>query len=66
MVAKKNTCAKIMLRQIGSPIRRNCRQRLYLSSLGLGKIGKQKELELNHSVEILISKVRHMVEIVEN
>jgi large subunit ribosomal protein L30 len=56
---------KIQVVQIGSSIRRDKRQALYLKSLGLGKIGKKKELVDSNSVRSLISKVLHMVKIVE-
>lgn len=55
---------KIKIRQIGSPIRRDKRQALYLRSLGLRKIGSERELVANDSVLKLIEKVRHMVEVV--
>ncbi len=55
---------KIKLKQIGSSIRRNKKQFLYLKSLGLGKIGMEKELVLNNSIKSLIEKVRHMVEVI--
>ncbi|MDO4974791.1 MAG: 50S ribosomal protein L30 [Alphaproteobacteria bacterium] len=55
---------KIKLRQTGSSIRRNKKQALYLKSLGLGKIGSEKELVLNNSIKSLIEKVRHMVEVI--
>lgn len=58
------TVEKIRVRQIGSSIRRNKKQALYLSSLGLGKIGAERELVLNNSVKKLIEKVRHMVKVV--
>lgn len=56
---------KMKVRQIGSSIRRDARQALYLKSLGLGRIGKEKELIDSNSVRCLIAKVKHMVEIVE-
>ena len=55
---------KIRIRQTGSSIRRDKRQALYLNSLGLGKIGSERELVVNNSVLKLIEKVRHMIEIV--
>ncbi len=54
----------IRVKQIGSPIRRNKKQRLYLKSLGLRHIGSERELEANGSVLALIKKVGHMVKIV--
>ena len=54
----------IKVRQIGSPIRRNKKQALYLRSLGLRKIGSEKELVANSTVLELIKKVQHMVKVV--
>ena len=59
-----NTEKKIRIRQTGSPIRRDKRQGLYLKSLGLKKIGSERELVANNSVLKLIEKVRHMVEVI--
>ena len=55
---------KIRIRQIGSPIRRDKRQGLYLKSLGLKKMGSERELLATNSVLKLIEKVRHMVEVI--
>lgn len=60
-----DTKKTIKVRQTGSSIRRDGRQALYLKSLGLGRIGKEKELVDSNSVRCLIAKVRHMVEVVE-
>lgn len=54
----------IKIRQIGSPIRRNKKQALYLRSLGLRRIGSERELVANNTVLKLIKKVQHMVKIV--
>jgi large subunit ribosomal protein L30 len=59
-----STAKKIKINQIGSPIRRDKKQGLYLKSLGLRKIGSERELESSHSVLKLIEKVRHMVEVI--
>lgn len=58
------TEGKIRVRQVGSPIRRDKRQALYLKSLGLRKIGSERELVATNSVLKLIEKVRHMVKVV--
>lgn len=63
MAAKKKTTLKV--RQTGSSIRRPKDQRQTLTGLGLGKIGRVRELEDTPSVRGMISKVAHMVEIVE-
>ncbi|WP_428409442.1 50S ribosomal protein L30 [Hyphococcus sp.] len=59
--------AKKMLkvRQTGSPARRPQDQRATLIGLGLNKIGRERELEDTPSVRGMISKVSHLVEIVE-
>lgn len=61
MAAKKT----LKVRQTGSPIRRKPDQRATLVGLGLNKIGRVRELEDTPSVRGMISKVSHMVEIVE-
>lgn len=62
MAAKKT----LKVRQTGSPIRRPQDQRATLVGLGLGKIGRVRELEDTPSVRGMIRKIRHMVEIVED
>ncbi len=62
MAAKKKT---IKVRQIGSPIRRNDKQRKTLIGLGLNKMGRVRELEDTPSVRGMVNKIAHMVEIVE-
>jgi len=61
MAAKKT----LKVRQIGSPIRRNDKQRKTLIGLGLNKMGRVRELEDTPSVRGMINKISHMVEIVE-
>ena len=61
MAAKKT----IKVRQIGSPIRRNDKQRKTLIGLGLNKMGRVRELEDTPSVRGMVNKISHMVEIVE-
>lgn len=55
----------LKVRQTGSPIRRSNDQRQTLIGLGLNKMGRVRELEDTPSVRGMISKVAHMVEIVE-
>ena len=59
-----NTAEKIKIRQIRSAIRKGKKQGLYLKSLGLRRIGSEKELVANNSVLKLIEKVRHLIEII--
>ncbi|MEM9123162.1 MAG: 50S ribosomal protein L30 [Pseudomonadota bacterium] len=60
MAAKKT----LTVRQTGSPIRRPKDQLATLKGLGLGKIGKTRELEDTPSVRGMIAKIQHMVEVV--
>ena len=55
---------KLIIKQIGSPIRRDSRQKLYLKSLGLGKINRIREVVDNSSTRGLLDKLQHMVIIV--
>ena len=55
----------IVVKQIGSPIRRPAKQRATLIGLGLNKMHKTRELEDTPSVRGMVSSIRHMVEIIE-
>ncbi|CAO5683265.1 MAG: hypothetical protein HEEMFOPI_00884 [Holosporales bacterium] len=55
---------RIVVQQIGSPIRRDKKQALYLKALGLGKMNRTRELEANPVVLGLIKKAQHMIRIV--
>lgn len=55
----------LMVRQTASPIRRPKDQAATLKGLGLGRIGKERELEDTPAIRGMIRKVAHMVEIVE-
>jgi large subunit ribosomal protein L30 len=55
----------IVVKQIGSPIRRPADQRATLVGLGLNKMHKTRELEDTPSVRGMVSKIAHLVEIVE-
>ena len=55
----------IVVRQIGSPIRRPAKQRQTLIGLGLNKMHKTRELEDTPSVRGMVRKIPHSVEIVE-
>lgn len=57
--------ATIVVKQIGSPIRRPADQRATLVGLGLNKMHKTRELEDTPSVRGMIEKIPHLVEIVE-
>ncbi|CTQ31901.1 50S ribosomal protein L30 [Jannaschia rubra] len=55
----------IVVKQIGSPIRRPQDQRATLIGLGLNKMHKTRELEDTPSVRGMINKIPHMVKITE-
>jgi len=55
----------ITLKQTGSPIRREKSQRATLVGLGLNKVGRVRTLKDTPEVRGMITKVQHMVEIVE-
>ena len=55
----------IVVKQIGSPIRRPAVQRQILIGLGLNKMHKTRELEDTPAVRGMIAKIPHMVEIIE-
>ena len=55
----------IVVKQIGSPIRRPAKQRQTLIGLGLNKMHKTRELEDTPSVRGMVRKIPHLVEIVE-
>ena len=55
----------IVVKQIGSPIRRPAKQRATLVGLGLNKMHKTRELEDTPSVRGMVNKIPHLVEIIE-
>ena len=55
----------IVVKQIGSPIRRPADQRATLVGLGLNKMHKTRELEDTPSVRGMVNKISHLVAIVE-
>ena len=55
----------IVVKQIGSPIRRPKEQRATLVGLGLNKMHKTRELEDTPSVRGMVEKIPHLVEIIE-
>jgi large subunit ribosomal protein L30 len=55
----------IVVKQIGSPIRRPEKQRATLIGLGLNKMGRTRELDDTPSVRGMVNKISHMVEIIE-
>ena len=57
--------ATIVVKQVGSPIRRPQEQRATLIGLGLNKMHKTRELEDTPSVRGMVRKIPHLVEIIE-
>ncbi|MFQ6760140.1 MAG: 50S ribosomal protein L30 [Alphaproteobacteria bacterium] len=57
--------AKITVRQVKSIIGRPEYQRKIVLALGLGRIGKTKELNDSESIRGMVERVSHLVEIVE-
>jgi len=55
----------IVVKQIGSPIRRPAKQRQTLIGLGLNKMHKERELEDTPAVRGMVAKISHLVEIIE-
>ncbi|HCP80644.1 MAG TPA: 50S ribosomal protein L30 [Octadecabacter sp.] len=55
----------IVVKQIGSPIRRAADQKQTLIGLGLNKMYKTRELEDTPSIRGMVAKIPHMVEIIE-
>jgi large subunit ribosomal protein L30 len=63
---KKATTNTIIVKQVGSPMRRQAVQKEYLKGLGLGKLNRVRELQDTPGVRGLLIKAAHMVEIIEN
>ena len=55
----------IVVKQVGSPIRRPKEQRATLVGLGLNKMHKTRELEDTPAVRGMVNKIPHLVEIIE-
>ena len=55
----------IVVKQIGSPIRRPAKQRQTLIGLGLNKMHRTRELEDTPSIRGMVNKISHMVQISE-
>ena len=56
---------KIKVRQVKSGIGFAKDQKLTLRALGLGKIGRERELTDNDQVRGMIFKISHLIEVVE-
>jgi large subunit ribosomal protein L30 len=55
----------IVVKQIGSPIRRPAVQRQTLKGLGLNKMHRTRELADTPSIRGMVESIPHLVEIVE-
>ena len=55
----------IVVKQIGSPIRRPKEQRRTLIGLGLNKMHRTRELEDTPAVRGMVNSIPHLVQIVE-
>lgn len=55
----------IVVKQVGSPIRRPAEQRATLIGLGLNKMHRTRELEDTPSVRGMVAKIPHLVQIIE-
>ncbi len=58
-----NTMSKVKVTQTRSMIDRPETQKRTLKALGLGKINRSKEIELNPSLEGMIRTVQHLVKV---
>ncbi|MEQ8303192.1 MAG: 50S ribosomal protein L30 [Cytophagales bacterium] len=57
--------AKVKIQQLKSTINRPSYQKKTIQALGLGKINRQVEVELTPQIQGMISKVHHLVKVVE-
>lgn len=64
-VKKKTPGATVKVRRVGSPIRREAYQRETLLGLGLKRANQVVELEDTPSVQGMIRRVAHLVEVVK-
>ncbi|HEY8565053.1 MAG TPA: 50S ribosomal protein L30 [Beijerinckiaceae bacterium] len=55
----------VTVRQIGSPIRRDAKQRQTLVGLGLNKLHRTSTLSDTPAVRGMIEKVKHLVTVVD-
>ena len=53
----------IVVKQIGSPIRRQAKQKAILIGLGLNKMHRTRELEDTPAIRGMIEKVKHLVRV---
>tara|TARA_R110002072_G_scaffold187425_1_gene344177 strand:+ start:8702 stop:8908 length:207 start_codon:yes stop_codon:yes gene_type:complete len=63
--SKKSDKKTVKIEQIRSGLHRQKYQQATLVGLGLGKIGRVRELEDTASVRGMINKVQHLIRVVE-
>ena len=56
----------LVIKQVGSPIRRPAKQRATLVGLGLNKMHRRSTLEDTPAVRGMIRKISHLVRVVED
>lgn len=64
-MAEASSGKTVTVEQIGSPLRRDPRQRQTLVGLGLNKMHRRRTLEDTPAVRGMIRKVGHLVKVVE-
>ena len=64
-MAEAKSGKTVTVEQIGSPVRRDPRQRQTLVGLGLNKMHRRRTLEDTPAVRGMIAKVDHLVRVVE-
>jgi len=57
--------SRVRISQIRSTIKRPKNQKRTIQALGLGRINKSVEVELNPQIEGMIRKVNHLVSVTE-
>ena len=57
--------AKVKIQQVRSTINRPIDQKRTIQPLGLGKINRQVEHELTPQIQGMITKVHHLIKVVE-
>ena len=64
-MAESTSGKTVTVEQVGSPLRRDPRQRKTLVGLGLNKMHRRRTLEDTLAVRGMIKKVGHLVKVVE-
>ena len=64
-MAEATSGKTVTVEQVGSPLRRDPRQRQTLIGLGLNKMHRRRTLEDTPAVRGMIRKVGHLVRVVE-